>query len=83
MVRKISTNDNSGFNLKYEATSGRKGIGWNFVPGADRWYTLSWTLADDQFVGNWGYHFSLDSDSKLHSRYYLQRVTVTKLVAPK
>lgn len=83
VVRKISTNDNSGFNLKYEAKSGRKGIGWNFVPGADRWYTLSWTVADDQFVGNWGYHFSLDSDSKLHSRYYLQRVTVTKLVSPK
>jgi hypothetical protein len=83
VVRKISADDNPGFNLKYEAASGRKGIGWNFVPGADRWYTLSWTVADDEFVGNWGYHFSLDSDSKLHSRYYLQRVTVTRLVPPR
>ena len=54
--------------------------GWNSVPGADKWYTLSWTISDDEFVGNWGYHFSFDSDSTNYSRYYLQQVTVTNLV---
>jgi hypothetical protein len=83
VVRSISTNDHPGFNLKYESASGRKGIGWNFVPGTDRWYTLTWTLKDEEFVGNWGYHFSFDSDSKEHSNYYLQRVTVTKVVPPR
>lgn len=82
VVRSISTNEHPGFNLKYESAGGRKGIGWNFVPGADRWYTLTWTLNDDEFVGNWGYHFSFDSDSKEHSKYYLQSVTVTKVVPP-
>jgi hypothetical protein len=79
VVRRNAANDNAGFNLKYESTTGRKGIGWNSVPGNDRWYTLSWTILDDEFVGNWGYHFSLDSDSKSNSKYYLQQVTVTKL----
>ena len=79
VVRSASSSDHPGFNLKYESASGWKGIGWNFVPGADRWYTLTWTLSDDEFVGNWGYHFSFDSDSKEHSKYYLQRVTVTKM----
>jgi hypothetical protein len=82
VVRKISSNDNPGFNLKYESASGTKGIGWNFVPAGNQWHTLTWTLADDEFVGSWGYHFSFDSDSKEHSKYYLQRVTVTKLVPP-
>jgi hypothetical protein len=56
VVRKISGNDNPGFNLKYESASGRKGIGWNFVPAGDGWHNLTWTLTDDEFVGNWGYH---------------------------
>jgi hypothetical protein len=80
VVRKISPADNPGFNLKYESATGRKGIGWNSVPGSDKWYTLSWVIVDDEFVGNWGYHFSFDSDSTNYSRYYLQQVTVTNLV---
>ncbi len=80
VVRKISATDNPGFNLKYESATGRKGIGWNSVPGSDKWYTLTWTITDDEFVGNWGYHFSFDSDSTNYSRYYLQQVTVTNLV---
>ncbi len=80
IVRKISAADNPGFNLKYESATGRKGIGWNSVPGADRWYTLTWTISDDEFVGNWAYHFSFDSDSTNYSRYYLQQVIVTNLV---
>jgi len=80
VVRKISAADNPGFNLKYESATGRKGIGWNSVPGADKWYTLTWTISDDEFVGNWAYHFSFDSDSTTYSRYYLKQVTVTNLV---
>ncbi|HWV99874.1 MAG TPA: endo-1,4-beta-xylanase [Candidatus Acidoferrum sp.] len=80
VVRKISATDNPGFNLKYESATGRKGIGWSSVPGSDKWYTLTWTVADDEFVGDWGYNFSLDSDSTNYSRYYLQQVTVTNLV---
>jgi hypothetical protein len=79
VVRRISSTNNPGFNLKYESAGGRKGIGWNAVPGGDKWHTLTWTISDDEFVGNWGYHFSFDSDSTNYSRYYLQQVTVTKL----
>jgi len=80
VVRKILATDNPGFNLKYESATGRKGIGWNSVPGSDKWYTLNWTIADDEFVGDWGYNFSFDSDSTNYSRYYLEQVTVTNLV---
>jgi len=80
VVRRDASNDNAGFNLKYESASGRKGIGWNTVPGNDQWYTLRWMISDDEFVGDWGYHFSFDSDSTNYSKYYLQQVTVTNLV---
>jgi hypothetical protein len=80
VVRRDGSNDNAGFNLKYESATGRKSIGWNTVPGNDNWYTLSWTISDDEFVGDWGYHFSFDSDSTNYSKYYLQQVTVTNLV---
>ena len=79
VVRRNAANDNAGFNLKYESKAGRKGIGWNTVPGNDRWYTLTWTISDDEFVGDWAYHFSFDSDSTTYSKYYLQQVTVTNL----
>jgi hypothetical protein len=80
-VRRGTANDAAGFNLKYESNKGWRSIGWNSIPSADKWYTLSWTISDDEFVGKWGHHFSLDSDSTNHSGYYLQDVTVTKLNA--
>ncbi|HEV2394859.1 MAG TPA: hypothetical protein VG146_21120 [Verrucomicrobiae bacterium] len=80
IVRKISAADHPGFNLKYESAAGRKGIGWNSGPGADKWRTLTWNIADDEFVGSWAYHFSFDSDSTNNSRYYLREVTITKLI---
>jgi Glycosyl hydrolase family 10 len=81
IVRSLAANEQPGFNLKYEALSGRKGIGWNFVPNDGKWHTLSWRITDDEFVGDWGYHFSFDSDSTNHSRYLLRQVTVRKLGA--
>jgi hypothetical protein len=69
----------AGFNLKYESKSGQSAAdGWYAIPGSDQWYTKSWTIADDQFVGKWGYNFSFDSDSTSNSQYLLQSVTVTK-----
>lgn len=79
VLRSLSTSDNPGFNLKYESSKGRKGIGWNSVPADNQWHTLTWTISDDEFVGDWGYHFSFDSDSAKYSKYYLREVTVTKL----
>lgn len=80
VVRAKQAGDNPGFNLKYESTDGWKGTGaWFTVPGADRWYTQTWTIRDPQFVGKWGYHFALDSDSQTYSQYYLRTVVVSKL----
>ena len=69
----------AGFNLKYESTSGTKTVGWNQVGAGEGWSTLTWRLDDPQFVGKFGYHFTFDADSKQHSGYRIQRVTVTKL----
>ncbi|HEY5909164.1 MAG TPA: alginate lyase family protein, partial [Verrucomicrobiae bacterium] len=82
VLRRITPGGNPGFNLKYESATGRKGIGWNSVPGDGKWHTLTWNIADDEFVGTWGYHFSLDSDSTNYSGYYLREVTVTNLAPP-
>ena len=68
----------AGFNLKYESSSGTKTVGWNKVAPGEGWSTLTWRLDDPQFVGKFGYHFTFDADSKQHSGYLVQRVTVTK-----
>jgi hypothetical protein len=80
VVRRDAAHDNAGFNLKYESVSGWKSTGtWTTVPDGAQWSTAGWTIIDPQFVGKWGYNFSLESDSTIHSKYYIQSVTVTKL----
>ena len=68
----------AGFNLKYESRSGTSSLGWNTVPAQGEWTTLSWSIADAQFVGKFGYHFSFDSDSTRHSGYSIRSVSVSK-----
>jgi polysaccharide biosynthesis protein PslG len=77
VARRNATNDNAGFNLKYESATGIRGTGgWYTIPGNDRWYTQSWTLTDAQFVGKWGYNFTLDAD--IPTSYLLRSVTVSR-----
>ena len=68
----------AGFNLRYEATTGWKSIGWNAVPADGKWHTLRWKINDDEFVSDWGYNFSFWSDSTANSRYYIRKVSVIK-----
>jgi hypothetical protein len=79
VVRANAPDNRAGFNLKYESVNGYHGsaAGWYSVPGADQWYTATWTIDDPQFVGKWGYHFSFDSDSTEFSGYSLASVTVS------
>jgi hypothetical protein len=69
----------AGFNFKYESATGWKGgFGWHTIPEGKEWTTLTWTLKDPQFVGKWGFHFGLDSDSAQHSAFAIKSVTVAK-----
>jgi Beta-galactosidase len=81
VVRRNEANDNAGFNLIYESTTGLKGAkpGWYTVPDNKTWHTTRWRIDDAQFVNYWGYNFSLSSDGDKFNKYYLQSVTVTKL----
>ena len=80
VVRRNEANDNAGFKLVYESTSGFKTAGgWFTVPDNQAWHTVRWTLNDAQFVNYWGYNFSLESDGNKFNKYFLQSVTVTKL----
>ncbi len=80
VVRRNEANENAGFNLNYESTSGLKGgPGWYTVPDNTKWHTVSWKIDDPQFVNYWGFNFSLNSDGDQFNKYYLQSVTVTKL----
>lgn len=69
-----------GFNVRYESPTGWKNVpGWNFVPKNGEWNTLSWEITDPLFVGRWGYHFNLLSDSTINSQYYFRSIKVEKL----
>lgn len=68
----------AGFNLKYESLTGTSSQGWNGVPAGDEWHVLEWDLDDARFVGKWGYHLNLDSDSTANSGYALRSLVVEK-----
>ena len=79
VVRRNPANDNAGFKLVYESTTGLKSIGgWYTVPDNKEWHTVTWKIDDAQFVGFWGYNFALESDGNQYNKYYIQSVTVTK-----
>lgn len=78
-VRRKTPEIPAGFNLKYESVNGWKTTGaWNAIPAGDQWHTLTWSVADPQFVSEWGYSLALDSDSTVNSQYLLKNLTVTK-----
>ena len=52
---------------------------WYTIPDNTQWHTVTWQIDAPQFVGYWGYNFSLVSDGNEYNNYYLRRVTVTKL----
>jgi hypothetical protein len=80
VVRRNPANDNAGFKLVYESTSGFKTSGgWYTVPDNKEWHTVTWKIDDDEFVNYWGFNFSLNSDGNKFNKYYIQSVTVTKL----
>jgi hypothetical protein len=80
VVRRNEANDNAGFKLVYESTTGFKTAGgWYTVPDNKQWHTQRWRIEDPQFVNYWGYNFSLVSDGNVYNKYYMQSVTVRKL----
>jgi hypothetical protein len=79
VVRRNPANDNAGFKLVYESTNGMKGGNWFTIPDNKQWHTVTWKLADAQFVSMWGYNFTLESDGNQFNKYFIQSVTVTKL----
>jgi hypothetical protein len=79
VVRRDAANDNAGFKLNYESTSGYKNFGWYTVPDNKEWHTVKWKITDAEFVSKYGFNFSLDSDGNQYNKYDIQSVTVTKL----
>jgi hypothetical protein len=79
VVRRNEANDNAGFKLTYESTTGYKNLGWYTVPDNKEWHTLSYKIDDAEFVNMWNFSFSLDSDGNQYNKYDIQSVTVTRL----
>jgi hypothetical protein len=79
VVRRNPANENAGFKLVYESTDGFKNFGWYTVPDNKQWHTKSWKITDAEFVGMWGYNFTLESDGNVYNKYYIKSVTVRKL----
>lgn len=79
-VRRNEANDNAGFKLVYESSSGFKTAGgWFTIPDNQQWYTQRFRIEDPQFVNYWGYNFALESDGDRYNHYFVKSVTVTKL----
>jgi hypothetical protein len=80
VVRRNPENENAGFKLVYESTTGFKTAGgWYTVPDNKQWHTVSWKIDDAQFVNYWSFNFHLQSDGNKFNKYYIQSMTVTKL----
>ena len=79
VVRRNQANDNAGFKLVYESTTGFKSGDWYTVPDNKEWHTITWKITDAQFVNMWTYNFLLESDGNQYNKYFIQSVTVTKL----
>lgn len=79
-VRRNPANDNAGFKLVYESSSGFKTAGdWYTVPDNKKWHTKTWRIEDPQFVNYWGYNFILESDGNIYNNYLIRSVKVKKL----
>jgi hypothetical protein len=79
-VRRNPANDNAGFKLVYESTDGFKTAGaWYTIPDNKEWHVAKWRIDDPQFVGYWGYHFTLESDGARYDKYLIRKVTVRRL----
>jgi hypothetical protein len=78
-VRRDAANDAAGFKLVYESTTGYKTLPWYTIPDNKKWYDVKYRITDDEFVNNWNYSFSLDSDGDRYNKYDIQSVTVTKV----
>lgn len=79
-VRRNEANENAGFKLVYESTSGFKTAGgWFTIPDNQQWHTQRFRIDDPQFVNYWGYNFAFESDGDRYNHYFVKSVTVTKL----
>ena len=78
-VRRDAANDKAGFKLVYESTTGYKTLPWYTIPDNKKWYDAKFRITDDEFVNNWNYSFSLDSDGDKYNKYDIQSVTVRKV----
>ncbi len=82
VCRRNEANDNAGFKLVYESSTGFKTSGgWFTIPDNQSWHTVRFRIDDPQFVNYWGYNFTLESDGDTYNRYYLKSVEVRKLAA--
>lgn len=80
VVRRNPANENSGFKLVYESTSGFKTAGsWYTVPDNKEWYTKTWLIDDPEFVNYWCFNFVLESDGNVYNNYLIRRAAVRKV----
>ena len=66
------------FPLGRAVIRGRDGC-WFTIPDNKTWHTANFRLEAPQFVHNWGFNFSLESDGNTYNRYSFQSVEVRKV----
>jgi polysaccharide biosynthesis protein PslG len=63
VVRRVAADKVAGLSLNYESQTGYINSPYINIPEDENWHELSWTIADANFVGGWGWNFRLNGIS--------------------
>jgi hypothetical protein len=74
LVRRNEKNAPFALTLEYESTSGYRKADPQDIPEGDDWQTLTWKIADPQFVSSWAFDFRFNGGT-----YAIKSVMVRRL----
>jgi polysaccharide biosynthesis protein PslG len=81
VVRRVAADKLAGLSLNYESQKGYVNSTYINIPEDENWHELSWTVADANFVGAWGWNFRLNGISS-PSDFLVKEVRVENVQQP-
>jgi polysaccharide biosynthesis protein PslG len=81
VVRRVAADKVAGLSLNYESQKGYVNSNYINIPEDDKWHELSWTVADANFAGAWGWNFRLNGISSPND-FLIKEVRVENISSP-
>jgi Glycosyl hydrolase catalytic core len=75
VVRRVAADKVAGLSLNYESQKGYINSTYINIPADENWHEVSWTVADANFVGAWGWNFRLNGISSPND-FFVKKVRV-------